>query len=113
MPKQTPAVRRNHLYPDPQSNAEALCALDSPTWFAWLESATQFRYYTTRRFQVAQAYWRTMRPISVRKEKRRSGFLWYANLRVHGVLYKRYVGRSAALTVEHLDRIATLLNEVW
>lgn len=112
MAKNTPEVRRTKLYPHAQPDAQFLCALDSPEWFAWLTSATTFRFHTTQRIPVAHTYTRPMRPISVRKEKRRQGFLWYANLRIHGTLYKRYVGRSEALTAQRLDHIAALLNEL-
>ena len=39
--------------------------------------------------------------------------LWYAYRRVHGVLYKRYVGKSAGLTLARLEETAVWLNEVW
>ncbi len=113
MAKQTPAVRHNRLFLTAHPGAPALCQLNSPEWFAWLNSATSFRYQTTQRLAVTAHYSRALRPISVRKERRRRRSLWYANLRVHGTLYKRYVGRSSDLTVERLDEIALLLNELW
>ena len=48
-------------------------------------------------------YFRAMRPNSVCIEKRRRGHLWYVNLRVHGILYKRSVGRTSDLSIERLD----------
>lgn len=39
--------------------------------------------------------------------------LWYAYRRAHGVLYKRYVGKSAGLTLARLEETAVWLNEVW
>jgi hypothetical protein len=113
MAKNTPQVRHNRLFLSAHPSAPCLCDVDSPTWFAWLDSATYFRYQTAQRLSVTARYSRPMRPISVRKERRRRGFLWYANLRVHGTLYKRYVGRSSDLTVERLDEIAVLLNQLW
>jgi hypothetical protein len=79
---------------------------------------TSFRYYTAQHIIVAHGYTRPMRPISVRKEKRRRGALWYAYIRTpyirtHGQLYKRYVGKSIALTQNRLDEVAFLLNEMW
>ncbi len=82
-------------------------------WFNWLDSATQFRYHTGQKMTVAHHHSRSMRPISVRKEKRRQGFFWCAYLRTHGQLYKRYVGRSQALTVAKLDEVAVALNYAW
>ena len=113
MAKSTPNVRDNKLFLNAHSDAPHLCDVDSPEWFDWLHSANHFGYQTSRRIHVIHDFTRPMRPISVRKEKRRRGFLWYANLRVHGTLYKRYVGRSSALTIERLDQIASILNEIW
>ena len=113
MAKNTPQVKHNRLFFNSDPAARSLCAVDSPQWFAWLESASSFRYQTVQRLTVTANYSRSMRPISVRKEKRRRKYLWYANLRVHGTLYKRYVGRSSDLTTERLDLIASILNELW
>jgi hypothetical protein len=52
-------------------------------------------------------------PISLRKEQRRRGTLWYAYKRNHGVLHKRYVGKSAALTSAKLDEVAVELSRAW
>ncbi len=113
MAKSTPNVARNKLFLNAHANALYLCDLDSSEWFDWVESATHFRYQTTRQIHLTHGFTRPMRPISLRKEKRRRGFLWYANLRVHGTLYKRYVGRSCTLTIERLDLVASILNEIW
>ncbi len=42
MAKMTPEIRDRFLfcYPDPAP----VCALESPAWFAWLETASAFRY---------------------------------------------------------------------
>jgi hypothetical protein len=111
MAKKTPKVQGKQLYLS--GEAQPLCQLDTPAWFAWLETITAFRYYTQRRQTVTQGYTRPMRPISVRKEKRRQGHLWYAYLRTHGQLYKRYVGKTAVLTQSKLDEVAAGLNEIW
>lgn len=110
--KSTPIVKNNKLYPDDPGLASPSCHLNSLEWFAWLESATSFRYYSTQSLPVTRHYNRPMDPISVRKEQRRQQFLWYAYRRVHGQLYKRYVGRSYTLTTDRLDVIATVLNEL-
>ena len=111
--KSIPVVRSNKLYPDGTDQAAAIGEVGSAAWFAWLEKATQFRYHTTQQIHVTQNHYRSMRPISVRKEKRRQGFFWCAYLRTNGRLHKRYVGRSQALTVDKLDEIAAVLNEFW
>ena len=45
--------------------------------------------------------------------QRRHGAFWYAYRRVHGQLYKRYVGRSDQLTPDKLDQVASLLHDCW
>jgi hypothetical protein len=106
-----PQVKTNCLYPDGgQTNQPALCALDTPAWFAWLETATTFRYHSTCTRPVARGFTRPLQPISLRKEQRRRGFLWYAYLRKGGQLLKRYAGRPQALTITRLDEIALDLN---
>ena len=49
----------------------------------------------------------------LRKEPRRQGWFWYAYLRSHGLLHKRYVGKSERLTIARLEEMATILNELW
>lgn len=111
MAKKTSKVQRNQLYL--AEDAKPVCLIDTSDWFAWLEAATSFRYHTQQQIAVAHGYTRPMRPISVRKEKRQRGYLWYAYIRTHGQLYKRYLGKSTALTQARLDEVATLLNEIW
>ena len=111
--KSTPTVKNNMLYPDNVGLTLPFCRLDSPEWFAWLELAISFRYYSTQSFPVTTHYNRRLEPISVRKERRRRQFLWYAYRRVHGQLHKRYFGGSHTLTEDRLDAIVTVLNEIW
>jgi hypothetical protein len=111
MAKTTPQIHDRQLfcYPDP----EPLCAIDSPAWFAWLETATAFRYFSRRRQNLFDGHGPLFAPVSFRKERRRQSWLWYAHRRVPGVLHKRYAGRSAGLTATRLEATAVLLNEVW
>jgi hypothetical protein len=90
-----------------------VCHIGTLDWFVWLETGNSFRYHTPQRVPVTRGYTRPMRPISVRKEKRRQGMLWYAYIRTHGQLYKRYVGKTAALTQSKLDEVSACLNEIW
>ncbi len=110
--KKIAEVRSNKLYTGDAGHGALVCEVGSSQWFEWLEEATKFRYYTMRKVHVAHDYYRSMRPISVRKEKRRQGFFWCAYLRTNGRLHKRYVGRSQALTMDKLDEIAAVLNEI-
>ncbi len=111
MAKTTPKVRNQKLfcYPDPQP----VCTLDTPAWFAWLETATTFRYFSEQRRNVYNGNGPLFAPVSFRKEQRRQGYLWHAYRRVYRVLHKRYVGKSAGLTMERLEETAVLLNEIW
>ena len=111
MAKSTPQVQANQLYLAPATTPS--CCLDSSTWFTWLETATAFRYFSSQRLPVAHNYTRPIRPISIRKEKRRQGYLWYAYLRTNGRLHKRYLGKSTALTITRLDEVALVLNQIW
>ena len=109
MAKATPRVRDCQLfcYPDPKP----LCAVDSAEWFAWLETAASFRYFSGQRWNVYKGNGPLFAPVSLRKERRRRGWLWYGYRRVYGVLHKRYVGKSVDLTGERLEETAVLLNE--
>lgn len=111
MAKMTPEIRDQFLfcYPDPAP----VCALESPAWFAWLETALAFRYCSGQRRNLFRRHGPLYGPVSFRKEQRRQVGLWYAYRRVHGVLYKRYVGKSARLTLARLEETAVWLNEVW
>jgi len=111
MAQTTPKVQYNQLYLN--GTRTPVCQVGSSDWFAWLETASSFRYYTTRQTQVARGHTRALFPISVRKEKRRQGYLWYAYRRAHGLLHKRYVGNTTTLTRERLDEVAAWLDTVW
>jgi len=111
MAKTTPQIHDRQLFCHPES--EPLCAVDSPAWFAWLETATIFRYFSQQRQNWHSHYYSPFAPISLRRERRRQGWLWYAQRRVRGLLHKRYAGRSVDLTALRLDEIAVSLHEVW
>ena len=111
MAKSTPKVQLNQLYLN--EDTTPVCSIGSPERFDWLAAASAFRCQTNQTIAMFRSYSRPMQPISLRKEKRRRAHLWYAYRRSHGVLYKRYVGKTAILTVVRLDEIATLLNEIW
>lgn len=111
MGKMTPEIRDQLLfcYPDPTP----VCPVGSPAWFAWLETALAFRYCSGQRRNLCRGHGPLYGPVSFRKERRRQVGLWYAYRRVHGVLHKRYVGKSAGLTLARLEETAVMLNEVW
>lgn len=110
MAQMTPKVMDNLLYLP--GCGEPVCAVASSAWFDWLHEAKTFRYYSQQRHNVIRGYGPTLSPISLRKEKRRRGCLWYAYRRSYRVLHKRYVGKSEALTCNRLEEVARMLNEV-
>lgn len=67
--------------------------VDSPAWFAWLETATRFCY------SPGHTYYR----LTARKEKRRHRFYWYGYLKNDGKLHNVYLGKSESLTKARLD----------
>lgn len=75
-------------------------AVESPAWFAWLATASCFSY------KPASSIYR----LTVRKEKRRNTFYWYAYLKVDSKLHNAYVGPSPALTRQRLDAVAIQLQ---
>lgn len=105
----TPYVRRNQLVL-PEAPTHFVCKVGTPAWFDWLATASSFRYYSQQFIYVGHTHYRPYEPISVRREKRRQTYLWYAYRRDHGRLHKRYVGTTAALTTARLDEIALRLN---
>lgn len=110
MVRMTPKVIDNQLYlPDAPA---PVCQVESPAWFDWLEKARTFRYHSQQRHNVVRGHGPTFASISLCKEKRRRGGLWYVYRRSYRVLPKRYVAKSEALTRDRLEEIARALNEV-
>jgi hypothetical protein len=84
--------------------AERTIRLESAGWWAWLEVPTtqSFAYpiYDAQAGYICGF-------MTVRKEQRaRGGNYWVAYRRTAGVVRKIYLGRSAALTEQHLARSA-------
>jgi hypothetical protein len=111
MSSKSPEVRGQQLYLP--TSLEPVCSVDSNAWFVWLETAVAFRYHSQARVVMIRGQGPQASPISLRQEQRRRGALWYAYKRNHGVLHKRYVGKSAALTSVRLDEVAVELSRVW
>ncbi len=111
MAKMTPQIRDKQVFC--YLEKVPVCTVDSTAWFVWLETETAFRYFSTQRRNLFHGHGPLFAPVSFRKERRRQGWLWYAYRRVHGVLHKRYVGKSDGLTAEKLEETAVLLNDIW
>ena len=79
-------------------------AVGSRAWFAWLATASSFCYTPTT----------SIYRLTVRKEKRRNTFYWYAYLKVDSKLHNAYLGPSTRLTVQCLEAVTTkLLRQIY
>lgn len=67
--------------------------LNSPEWFVWLTKGETFSF----------------QQVTFAAQLRRKGYSWYAYKRRDGKLHKMYAGRSAALTLEQLHKVAAAL----
>src|SRR5215469_4072492 len=72
--------------------------LESPTWFAWLEQVSSFAF-------VGQSGHCTAR----KEARQRGGRYWSAYLATGEHLAKKYLGKSADLTVARLEHMASVL----
>ena len=84
----TPVVRDGLLL----RQAATPLALGTAAWFGWLEKANCFCYLSSH-----SSY-----RLTIRKEKRRNRWYWYAYLKVDRKLHNAYLGQSQALTEERL-----------
>lgn len=72
------------------------CRIGSPGWSTWLDDLTHKVF----------SYGTNLGSCTVRRETKQHGSsYWIAYKRIEGKLYKRYVGRSADLTVARLDSV--------
>jgi hypothetical protein len=89
--------------------ADHFLPLDSPAWFAWLKNEVAFRveqvYHLANTSQSDPFFLR----FTVRPERRQRGQLyWYAYKKYHNRrLSGSYLGPSSAVTLYHLDRLAS------
>lgn len=102
MRRQRPLVEQGRLY-DPCSASRSV-ALDTPAWFAWLETPanTSFSYAVIdpRRGYIVGF-------MTVRKERRQRGRDYWTAFRRYGTtVRKRYLGRADAVTAARLHTVA-------
>ncbi len=86
--KSTPVVISGMLYTEDEYTG---LRVSSPEWFGWLARGQTF-YVEEGRF-------------TVRAEKRHGGLSWYAFKKIDGKLFKKYVGRTAALSLDKLRSV--------
>src|SRR5947209_9334441 len=85
-----------------QSGEPLTLVLDSPAWFAWLAQQRSFAFR-------GQAGSYTARQEAVQRGER----YWYAYLRTSQKLRKKYLGKTADLTLARLEQVARLLQAEW
>lgn len=90
--KNTPVMESGVLYTNDENTSGI--RIDTPAWYAWTLDNDAFYYKSVR---VG---------FSLRKERQRNGFFWYAYKRIGGRLVKRYVGMD--ITWEVLEEIAAV-----
>src|SRR5215831_4795953 len=94
----SPAIATYELY-QTRDREVLRIALDSPEWFAWLDQVSSFAFAGKGGHYTA------------RKEARqRGGRYWSAYLAIGQHLTKKYLGRSADLSLARLEHIAETLR---
>jgi LuxR family maltose regulon positive regulatory protein len=101
MAKTTPIVRGNTLTYQ-QDGQKQVLLVETPAWYAWLESATSFAF-------TSQAG-----TFTARKERagnQRGGWYWKAYRTRHGKLTSLYLGKSETVTLARLQAVAQALAD--
>jgi ATP/maltotriose-dependent transcriptional regulator MalT len=99
MAKTTPIVRGNTLTYQ-QDEREQVLLVETPAWYAWLETASTF------------AFTSKAGTFTARKERsgnQRGGWYWKAYRTQQGKLTSLYLGKAQALTLERLNAVAQAL----
>jgi LuxR family maltose regulon positive regulatory protein len=86
---------------DRQNEQEQELTVGTPSWFAWLETASAFSFVCDEGHFTAR---------KERSDQQRGGWYWKAYRKQDGKLFSRYLGKSEALTLERLRAIATALS---
>jgi hypothetical protein len=106
MSTKLPRVAGGRLY-DPAAPGSSL-RLDSPGWFAWLETETTQRF-SYPLFDPHCGY--IVGFMSCRKERRqRGGTYWSVFRRAQGRVRKIYLGGSQSVTQDRLAAVAEMLR---
>lgn len=93
------AASQTYALSGPQSGEARSIAPDSPAWFAWLAGVSSFAFH-------GQAGSYTARQEAGQRGDR----YWYAYRRSREQLRKKYLGKTADLTVAQLEQVAQLLH---
>jgi hypothetical protein len=94
--KKMPRIRQDLLHLPNRSPIR----VGSRDWFAWLQQISAFCYqlpHTADRF-------------TLRKEKRRQRFYWYAYIKRDRKLHNAYVGKTEMMTAARLQQVCGTLQ---
>jgi LuxR family maltose regulon positive regulatory protein len=75
--------------------------LDTPAWFACLSQVSSFCYSGSHPWLR----------LTVRCEKRRQQFYWYAYCKIDGKLHNIYLGKPEHLTQARLEQACQLIDQ--
>src|SRR6516164_2720195 len=72
---------------------------EGPAWFAWLDEVSSFAFHGQRGSYTAR-----------KESKQRGAGYWYAYRKTQGKLVKKYLGKTADLTLARLEEVAGVLH---
>jgi LuxR family maltose regulon positive regulatory protein len=96
------AAQESYVCVSPPSGEARPIKPESPAWFAWLAERSSFAFH-------GQAGSYTARLEAVQRGER----YWYAYLRTGQQVRKKYLGKTADLTMARLEQVALLLHPEW
>src|SRR5262245_5466340 len=94
----SPATAVYGLY-QTHDREELRTVAESPDWFAWLDRVSSFTFVGKSGHYTAR-----------KEAKQRGDRYWYAYLAMGEHLTKKYLGKSADLTLARLEQIAEMLS---
>ncbi len=93
------AVHQVYERSDAQRRKVLRMTIEDPAWFAWLDEVFSFAFHGQRG------------SFTARKEtKQRGAVYWYAYRKTRGTLAKKYLGKTADLTLARLEDVAAVLH---
>jgi len=76
--------------------------LESTEGAEWLDSATSFRFESSR----------GSKPFTARRQETRGIGYWYGSRKVEGRVHKKYIGKAEGLSIARLEEVAEGLTNV-
>jgi LuxR family transcriptional regulator, maltose regulon positive regulatory protein len=92
------AASQTYILSGPQGEEALSITLDSPAWFAWLTERSSFAFQGQEGFYTARL-----------EAVQRGDRYWYAYQRTGQKLSKKYLGKTADLTLARLEQVARFL----